>query len=70
VAFVTGTVKVDEVPAMTTAGFAPMLTVGAGYTVTVVLDETVPPNPVAVAVYVVVAVGVTDCAPPVAEREY
>jgi hypothetical protein len=40
----------DELPAITAVGFAAMLTVGTWFTVKIVLDETVPPNPVAVAV--------------------
>jgi hypothetical protein len=50
VALVAVTVKVDELPDVIEAGFAVMLTVGAGDTVTVVLAEAFPPAPVAVAV--------------------
>ena len=62
VAFVAVTVIVDEFPEEIDVGLATMLTVGAGFgtTVTVVFDEVFPPGPVAVAVYVVVAVGLTD----------
>jgi len=51
-------------------GLARMLTVGAGFdiTVTVVLADVVPPAPVATAVYVVVVVGLTRLVPPLALR--
>jgi hypothetical protein len=66
VAFTAVTVKVDELPAVIELGLAVMVTVGAGFgvTVTVVLAETVPPAPVATAVYIVVAAGLTACVPP------
>lgn len=74
VALVAVTVNRDELPDAMDAGFAMMLTVGAGgnaaATVIVTVVETVPPFPVAVAVYVVVAVGLTDCVPPVGWRVY
>jgi hypothetical protein len=52
VAFVAATVKVDEFPEITEVGLAIMLTVGAGFavTVTVELAEAFPPGPVAAAV--------------------
>jgi phage shock protein PspC (stress-responsive transcriptional regulator) len=63
------TVSVEELPEVIDVGLAVMLTVGAGLvTVTVALAEIFPPVPVAVAVYVVVAVGATDCVPPVDAR--
>jgi hypothetical protein len=50
-------------------GLAAIVTVGEGVvddpTVTVVVADVFPPAPVAVAVYVVVAVGLTDWVPPV-----
>jgi hypothetical protein len=63
---------VDEPPETIEAGFAVMLTVGAGFgvTVRVVVAVTFPPAPVAVAVYVVVAAGLTACIPPVGCRVY
>ena len=45
-------------------GEAVMLTVGAGNTVTIAEALAVPPDPVAVAVYVVVAEGLTAFVPP------
>jgi hypothetical protein len=62
------TVKADEFPETIDVGLAMMLTVGAGleFTVTVALAEVFPPGPVAAAVYVVVAVGLTACVPPLA----
>jgi hypothetical protein len=70
VAFVAVTVKMDESPDVIDVGLAEMLTVGAaGTTVTVAaLVEVFPPVPVAVAVYVVVAVGLTDIVPPVTDK--
>jgi hypothetical protein len=52
VEFVDVTVKVDEFPGAIEAGFATIVTVGAGLavTVTVAVAEMVPPVPVAVAV--------------------
>jgi hypothetical protein len=66
VAFVAVTVKVDEPPEAIEIGFAAMLTVGGGFEVTVMvaLAEVFPPAPFAVAVYVVVTVGLTACVPP------
>lgn len=62
----------DELPAVTEVGLAVMLTVGAGFgvTVTVAAAEVFPPGPVATAVYVVVAAGLTDGVPPVGSRVY
>jgi hypothetical protein len=71
VAFVALIVNVEEFPGVMEAGFATILTVGAGLavTVTVAFAETVAPLvPVAVAVYVVVAVGLTTWVPPAAPR--
>ena len=66
VAFVAATVRVEALPSITVFGFAVIVTVGAGFaeTVTVVAAWTVPPGPVAVAVYVVLEIGLTDCTPP------
>jgi hypothetical protein len=52
VAFVAVTVRTDELPGAIEAGLAVMLTVVAGFcvTVTVVLAEVLPPAPVAEAV--------------------
>jgi hypothetical protein len=63
---------VDELPEAIGVGFAVMLTVGAGgaTTVTVVVAETFPPAPVAVAVKVVFAAGLTACVPPLGCRLY
>jgi hypothetical protein len=71
VEFVAVTVKVDEAPGAIEAGLAVMVTVGAvlPVTVTVATAVVLPPMPAAVAVYVVVALGVTDCVPPGAARE-
>jgi hypothetical protein len=51
VALVAATVKVDELPEVIEAGLAVMLTVGAGFgvTVTVTVAEVFPPDPVAAA---------------------
>jgi hypothetical protein len=70
VAFVAWTFRVEKPPGAINAGVAEMLTVGAptAATVTVVPAEALPPAPVADAVYVVVAEGVTVCVPPVAAR--
>ena len=69
VAFVAATVNVDDPPKATEVGVAAIVTVGAGVvdepTVTVVVADVFPPAPVAVAVYVVVADGLTACVPPV-----
>ncbi len=74
VAFVALTVSVDDVSAVTEGGFAVRETVGAGVvaapTVTVADAVAVPPLPVAVAVYVVVAEGVIAWVPPVAAIVY
>jgi len=72
VAFADDTVRVAEFPAVIEAGLAEMLTVGGGFgvTVTVTLAEAFPPVPVATAVYVVVAAGLTDCVPPLGCRVY
>jgi hypothetical protein len=53
-------------------GLAVMVTVGPelAVTVTVAVAVAFPPTPVAVAVYLVVALGVTDCVPPVAANAY
>lgn len=66
VAFVAVTVSVDELPVTTVAGFAEIVTVGPGFaeTVTVTVAVAVPPGPLALAVYVVVAEGLTACVPP------
>ena len=70
VAFIAVTVNVDEPPAAIDAGLAVMLTVGGGFVVTVTVAPAVvfPPAPVADAVYVVVAVGLTACVPPLVCR--
>ena len=47
---VTATVRVEELPALIVVGFAEMVTVGGGVTVTVVEAVAEPPAPVAVAV--------------------
>ena len=69
---VVATDNVDDPPEAIEVGFAAIMTVGAGVAddpiVTVVVAEVFPPAPVAVAVYVVVAVGLTDCVPPVADK--
>jgi hypothetical protein len=63
-ALVAATVNVDDPPGAIELGLAVIVTVGDGLTapptVTVVVAEVFPPAPVAVAVYVVVAVGLTD----------
>ena len=60
------TVRTEDDPTIMDVGFAEMETVGApgAVTVTVAVAEKVPAAPVAVAVYVVVDVGDTDCDPP------
>jgi hypothetical protein len=72
VAFAAVTVKVDAFPEMTDVGFAVMLTVGAGFavTVTVARAEVLPPAPVAAAVYVAVVVGLTSSNPPLGCKVY
>jgi len=68
------TVRVDEAPAATVEGLAERVTVVAAGALTVTVAEAVagvvPAPPVAVAVYVVVADGVTVCDPPVPGMEY
>jgi len=70
VAFVAVTVNVDEAPAAIEVGLAVMVTAvpELADTVTVAVAVAFPPIPAAVAVYFVVALGVTDCVPPVAAR--
>lgn len=64
VAFEVDHVKVDEPPLATVVGEAENWTVGATwFTVTVVFAVALPLPPVAVIVYVVVCVGVTDACP-------
>jgi hypothetical protein len=72
VEFVAVTVRLVELPAVIVGELAVKVTTGraAGVTVTAVVAEIFPPPPVAVAVYVVVAVGLTDCAPPFEARVY
>jgi hypothetical protein len=52
VAWIAVTVKIDELPAVIDVGFAEIVRVGAGFTVTVtvVAAEIVPPGPFEVAV--------------------
>jgi hypothetical protein len=72
VSFVAVTVKIEELPLVIDVGLAVIVAVGADeppdeppvVTVIVTDDEAVPPAPVAVAVYVVAEVGLTDTAPP------
>ncbi len=73
VALVAVTVNMDEPPEVIDAGLAVIVMVGcdgADPTVIVVAAVVLPPGPVAVAVYVVVAVGLTDFVPPLACRVY
>jgi hypothetical protein len=51
VAFVAVTVKMAELPGVIDVGLAVIVTFGAGFavTVTIAVDETVPPAPVAAA---------------------
>lgn len=72
VAFAAATVKVDELPVVIEVGFAVMVIVGAGIgvTVTLALADEFPPAPVALAVYVDVAVGLTCCVPPLDDIVY
>jgi hypothetical protein len=76
VAFVAVIVSIEELPAVTEVGLAVIVTVGApepdpeDETVTVDAAVADPPGPVALAVYVVVADGVTVCVPPEAGRVY
>ena len=71
-AFVADTVNVEELPAVIDIGLARIFTVGVMAAATVTVDEAVlaPPGPVAVAVYVVVVVGLTAWVPPPACRVY
>jgi len=68
VAFVAVIVRIDELPAVIDEGVAVIVTVGvadpADETVMVEFAVAEPPGPVAVAVYVVVAAGLTVCVPP------
>jgi hypothetical protein len=63
---------VDELPDVIVVGFAMMVTVAAeiDVTVTTAVAEIVPPVPVAAAVYVVVAVGLTAWVPPLDCKVY
>ena len=65
VAFVVVQESVEESPAMMDVGLAPSVQVGGGggETTMLALQCTVPPAPVAVSVYVVLAVGDTDFEP-------
>lgn len=68
-AFVAVTVTTEELPLVMDVGLATTVTVGADVlTVMVIVTDAVavPPAPVAVAVYVVAEVGLTDTDPPVA----
>lgn len=71
-AFTAFTVNVDELPDMIDAGLAMIVTVGAGFAVTVIVAvaDAFPPGPFAAAVYVVVAVGFTAWVPPLACSVY
>jgi hypothetical protein len=64
------TVRVEELPSVIESGFAVIVTVGGGLsvTVTVALAVTLPEGPDAVAVYVVVFAGLTACVPPLGVR--
>ena len=73
VAFVAVTVSVEAVPAVIEVGEAVILTVGPGaaaVTVTVAVAEACPLLLDATAVYVAVALGLTDVVPPPAARLY
>ena len=63
VAFVLDQVSVDVAPDAMDVGEALIVTVGGVMTVTVAVAVTEPAELVAVTVYVVVAVGLTDCVP-------
>jgi len=63
VAFVVVQESVEDCPADTVEGFAMKVLVGGGFTVTVADADWVPPGPVAVTVYVVVADGMTPTDP-------
>ena len=71
-AFTACTVRVDELPDMIEGGLAVIVTVGAGFAVTVIIAvaDAFPSGPIATAVYVVVADGVTACVPPLACSVY
>jgi hypothetical protein len=66
VALVAVTVNMDELPGVMDIGLARIFTVGAVAAATMMVDEAVvvPPGPEALAVYVVVVVGVTGWDPP------
>ena len=68
-AWVAVTVRTELAPVVIDVGLATMVTVAAEalVTVTVAVAVALPPAPVAFAVYVVVALGLTDCEPPVAD---
>jgi hypothetical protein len=74
VALVATIVRVEALPTVIVLGFATTVTVGGvvggAVTVTVAfaVAAVVPAAPFAVAVYVVVAAGLTTCVPPVAAR--
>jgi hypothetical protein len=70
VALVAATVKVEEFPAVIDVGLATRVTAGIDgvVTVTTAVAEAAPPAPLALAVYVVVAVGLTTWLPPLADR--
>jgi len=70
VASVAATVKVVGLPGDTAVGLAEIVTVGfaTAFTVTEVDAVAEPPGPFAVAVYVVVAAGLTDFVPPFPDR--
>jgi hypothetical protein len=74
VAFAAVTVRIAEAPAVIDAGFAVIETVAVPEpfedTVTLAVAVADPPGPVAVTVYVVVAVGATLCVPPVSGSVY
>lgn len=71
-AFVAVTVNVEELPVVIDVGLAAILTVAVGVliTVTVAVADALPWPLLAVAVYVVVAPGLTICVPPEALRLY
>jgi hypothetical protein len=63
------TVKVEELPAVIDVGLAEIATLGipgggAAVTVTIATADAFPPAPDTLAVYVVVALGLTACVPP------
>jgi len=67
-------VRIAELPAVIDVGAAVIVTVGVDEPTddTVIVEFAVaePPGPVAVAVYVVVATGLTDCVPPASGSVY